>query len=175
MPSRAIWKRKENYSRLAEKVTSQIEFEIGQIDQLFESYTDLLEGVQKNIPDLVEVTAVASVLHSFYNGLENIFLAIAKGIDTNVPAGSQWHRDLLTQMTESTARRRPVLKAEMAHRLADYLGFRHFYRHSYSFFLEWDEVEKLVTPLVEVWAQAKDELQLFLDSLSSDKTKTNGS
>jgi len=51
------------------------------------------------------------------------------------------------------------------------LGFRHFYRHSYSFFLEWDEVEKLVTPLAEVWVQAKDELQLFLASLSSDKTK----
>ena len=74
MPLRAIWKRKENYSRLAEKVISQVEFEIGQIDQLFESYAGLLEQVQKNIPDLVEVTAVASVLHSFYNGLENIFL-----------------------------------------------------------------------------------------------------
>jgi hypothetical protein len=154
---------------LAEKVISQVEFEIGQIDQLFKSYADLLERVQKNMPDLVEVTAVASVLHSFYNGLENIFLSIAKGIDADVPAGSQWHRDLLTRMAESTARRRSVLTTEMAHRLADYLGFRHFYRHSYSFFLEWDEVEKLVTPLAEVWVQVKDELQLFLNSLSSDK------
>jgi len=173
MPSRAIWKRKRSYYRLAEQVISQVKFEIGQIDQLFESYADLLERVQKNIPDLVEITAVASVLHSFYNGLENIFLSIAKGIDADVPAGSQWHRDLLTRMTESTARREPVLTVEMAHRLADYLGFRHFYRHSYSFFLDWDEMEKLVTPLAEVWAQVKDQLQLFLDSLSLDKTKTN--
>jgi hypothetical protein len=152
---------------LAEKVISQVKFEIGQIDQLFESYADLLERAQKNMPDLVEVTAMASVLHSFYNGLENIFLSIAKGIDTYVPTGSQWHRDLLTRMTESTSSREPVLTAEMAHRLADYLGFRHFYRHSYSFFLEWGELEKLVTSLAEVWDQAKDELQLFLDSLSN--------
>jgi hypothetical protein len=34
------------------------------------------------------------------------------------------------------------------------LGFRHFYRHGYSFFLEWDELEELVTPLAEVWDQA---------------------
>ena len=54
----------------------------------------------------------------------------------------------------------------MAYRLADYLGFRHFYRHSYSFFLEWDELEKLVTPLAEVWDQTKGELELFLVSLS---------
>jgi len=56
----------------------------------------------------------------------------------------------------------------MAHRLADYLGFRHFYRHSYSFYLEWEEVEKLVMSLEEVWEQAKGELQAFLDSLGSD-------
>jgi hypothetical protein len=151
---------------LAEKVISQVKFEIGQVDQLFESYADLLERAHDNMPDLVEVTALASVLHSFYNGLENIFLSIAKGIDTHVPTGPQWHRDLLTRMTESTSSRRPVLTAEMAHRLTDYLGFRHFYRHSYSFFLEWDELEKLVMSLAEVWDQAKDELELFLDSLS---------
>lgn len=168
MPSRAIWKRKESYSRLAEKVISQIKFEIGQVDQLFESYADLLKRARRETPDLVEATAVASVLHSFYNGLENIFLSIAKGIDADVPSGAQWHRDVLTQMTESATSRGPVLTVEMAHRLADYLGFRHFYRHSYSFYLEWEEVEKLVTPLAEVWEQAKGELQAFLDSLGSD-------
>ncbi len=166
MPSRAIWKRKESCSRLAEKVISQVNLEAKQMDQLLESYADLLTRVQKNTPDLVEVTAVASVLHSFYNGLENIFLAIAKGIDADVPTGSQWHRDLLIRMTESTASRGPVLTTGLAHRLMDYLGFRHFYRHSYSFFLEWEELERLVTPLAEVWAQVKSELQLFLDSLN---------
>ena len=111
---------------------------------------------------------MASVLHSFYNGLENIFLSVAKGIDQDVPAGSQWHRDLLIQMTEPTPDRGPALSTMTAQRLTDYLTFRHFYRHSYSFFLEWRKVEKLVIPLAEVWKQAKDELQLFLESLSSD-------
>jgi len=71
---------------LVDRIISQVKFEIGQIDQLFESYADLLEQAQKKAPDLVEVTAMASVLHSFYNGLENIFLSIAKGIDQDVPA-----------------------------------------------------------------------------------------
>jgi len=164
--SHATWKRKESCSKLADKVISQVRFEIGQIDQLFESYADLLEQAQKKAPDLIEITAMASVLHSFYNGLENIFLSIAKGIDQDVPAGAQWHRDLLTRMTEATSSRGPVLTVHMAHRLANYLGFRHFYRHSYSFFLEWDELEKLVTPMSEVWEQTKYELQLFLDDLN---------
>lgn len=116
-------------------------------------------------PSLVELTALASVLHSFYNGLENIFLSIAKGIDKNVPTGAQWHRELLTQMTLATEKRASVITSETAQQLSNYLSFRHFYRHSYSFFLEWNELEKLVTPLSEVWQQVKQELQAFLDSL----------
>ena len=162
----ATWQRKESCFKLIDKVISQIKFEIEQIDHLFESYADLLERVQKEAPDLVEITAVASVLHSFYSGLENIFLSIAKRIDRDVPASTQWHRDLLIRMTEATSSRGPVLTVDMAHQLANYLGFRYFYRHSYSFFLDWDELEKLMTPLAKVWAQTKNALQLFLDSLN---------
>jgi hypothetical protein len=119
--------------------------------------------------DLIEVTALASVLHSFYNGLENIFLSIVKGIDNDIPTGAQSHRDLLTRMTQSTSGRAPVLTIETAHQLADYLGFRHFFRHSYSFFLDWYEMEKLVVSLPEVWAQTKAELHLFLEGLASPR------
>lgn len=154
---------------MVEQVISQVKFEIDQIDQLFDSYADLLERAQKSTPNLIEVTALASVLHSFYNGLENIFLSIAKGIDEDVPAGPQWHRDLLTRMTKSTLNRNQALTIETADRLTGYLGFRHFYRHSYSFYLDWEEMEKLVTPLAEVWQQVKSELQSFLSSLGSDQ------
>ena len=68
-------------------------------------------------------------------------------------------------MTQATSRREAVLTAETADRLTDYLSFRHFFRHSYSFFLEWSELEELVIPLVEVWNQTKNELLSFLGSL----------
>jgi hypothetical protein len=58
---------------------------------------------------LVEITATASVLHSFYNGLENIFLTIAKGLDESVPSGAKWHRELLMQMADTNPKRGPVL------------------------------------------------------------------
>jgi len=109
---------------LVEKVISQVQFEIEQIDQLFKSCAALLEITKGNVPNLVEITALASVLHSFYNGLENIFRSIAKGIDNEVPASSQWHRDLLNQMTAPRADRKAVLTSETAERLSEYLGFR---------------------------------------------------
>ncbi|MDM8551034.1 hypothetical protein QUF72_13185 [Desulfobacterales bacterium HSG2] len=84
---------------------TQINFEIGQIDHLFESYAGLLERVEQNPPDLVELTALASVIHSFYTGLEKIFHIIAKRTDGDVPSGSHWHRDILARMSEETANR----------------------------------------------------------------------
>ncbi len=153
---------------MVKDVVSHIKFEIDQIDQLFNAYTELLERSQKSTPNLVEITAIASVLHSFYSGIENIFLSIAKGLDENVPEGSQWHRDLLLRMTQRTPKRIPVISDEMAQKLSEYLGFRHFYRHSYSFFIQWDEVEKLVIPLRNIWTQLKKELSLFIDSLNPD-------
>ena len=107
-------------------------------------------------------------MHSFYNGLENIFLSIAKGIDVDIPTGSNWHRNLLTRMAETIPNRGPVLKVETTQLLADYLGFRHFYRHSYSFFLDWDELGKLIIPLTKVWAQVKTELRQFSEMLRTD-------
>jgi len=165
MPLPNTCKKRECCSALADNVVSQVTFEIGQIDQLLAVYADLVDRVQQRPPDLVEVTAMASVLHSFYNSLENIFLSIAKGLDEQVPTGDQWHRDLLIHMTREMGDRGSVISTALAKKLADYLGFRHFYRHSYSFFLEWDKLPGLVTSLREVWEQVKAELYELLESL----------
>lgn len=153
-------------SESVEKIITHVSFEIDQIDQLLVVYADLWERVQQRTPDLVEVAATAAVLHSFYTGLENIFLSIAKELDHQVPSGLQWHRDLLVQMSQPTANRRNVISAEMILKLTDYMGFRHFFRHAYSFFLDWEKLRKLVIPLREVWADVKKELDEFLGSLT---------
>lgn len=150
---------------MIKKGISQVKFEISQIDELFKSYSDLLRETQKEEPDLIEVTAFASVLHSFYNGVENIFLNIVKRIDCNVPTGDRWHRDLLYQIGKATPERSKVLTHKTIALLVDYMGFRHFYRHSYSFSLEWEELEKLTAPMEDIWKQVKDELEVFLKSL----------
>jgi hypothetical protein len=65
MPLPNTCKKREYCSALADNVVSQVTFKIGQIDQLLAVYADLVERVQQRPPDLVEMTAMASVLHSF--------------------------------------------------------------------------------------------------------------
>lgn len=84
-----------------------------------------------------------------------------KGIDQDIPQRTQWHRDLLARMNEPYAERPSVLCAETISRLTDYLGFRHFYRHSYSFLVDWQELQTLAIPLPGIWQRIKEELALF--------------
>jgi len=153
---------------LTEKVISQVKFEVSQIDELFKSYSSILRIIRKEEPDLIEVTAFASILHSFYNGLENIFLCIVRRIDRNIPTGDRWHRDLLYQMGKAIPERKQVLSSKTIDKLTEYMGFRHYYRYSYSFSLKWEEIEKLIVPAKNIWQQIKNELEIFLNSLEFD-------
>jgi hypothetical protein len=150
---------------LLDRLQAEIRFEIQQIDELLHSYEELLERLESGEPDLVETTATASVLHSFYNGIENIFLRISKEVDGEVPAGDRWHREVLTRMTVAAGSRPAVISADLGQRLAEYLSFRHFYRHSYSFFLDWAELEHLVRDLGETWSRLREELSRFQEAL----------
>ena len=91
MPSRAAWRRKGSCCALADTVLSQVQFEIGEIVNLPESYAELTEN----------------------------------------------------------------------------LGFHHFYRHSYSFYIDWDGLSKLVRPLPETWRRVKAELEEFMRGLQT--------
>ncbi len=156
------WK-KESWCRLPDKALARLQFEIEQVDRLLDSYTDLINASRANPPNLIEVTALGSVLHSFYNGLEAIFSTIAQEIHGEMPQGGQWHRDLFLQMAESTTDNRAVLSQKSLSKLTGYLAFRHFYRHSYSFYLDWDEMKDLVLSIFDVWSLVKSELQSFID------------
>lgn len=152
-----------------DKVKEAIETEFGEIESLFQLYKkELFDLDLEKTPSLLELTSFASVLHSFYNGIENILFTIAKHIDKSVPSDSNWHKELLSRMTKKNKFRRPVLSVVMKDELKKYLTFRHFFRHSYSFHLEWEELEKLVKPIHHTWKKFKEEIYSFL-SLERDK------
>ena len=148
-----------------DKTIKNIAFEISEIDKLFESYSILIGYCQKSIPDLIEMSALAAFLHSFYSGIEKIFSVIAKDIDKSFPKNSQWHSDLLMQMSQNNERRKAVICDESLSILKKYLAFRHFFRHAYTFKLDWENLEDLSLNVVDVWERVKSDLELFVKSI----------
>ena len=145
-------------SDILQDITDSIE----DIAELLESYKTLFISVEQKHPDNIELAALATVLHSFYNGIEGIFLIIAKRIDETLPIDFSWHQALLLRVTEETDNRTPVISAQTADLLAPYLKFRHFFRHSYAFLLDWQRMKPLVYELRSVWAAVKNEMESFI-------------
>jgi hypothetical protein len=134
---------------------------MSEIDKLLVDVDPLLLLCKEKNPDLIETMAAAAVLHSFYNGLENIFFHIAKEYDKSIPSGNKWHKKLLEQMITGK-NRKPVLSDEIYQKLNEYLIFRHFFRHAYSYRLDWDEMQELVLNIGNIWTQVKAEITDFL-------------
>lgn len=83
--------------------------------------------------------AIGYILHSFYNGCENIFRSIARFFENDLSEES-WHTDVLKRMKLEIPGYRPqVITEELFGLLDDFRAFRHKFRHSYSFNLDWEK------------------------------------
>ena len=143
-------------------IKEQIEFKINEIDKLFFEYDLIFKKLESEIPDLFDMTILGSVLHSFYNGLENIFDIIAKNIDGSVPTGNKSHQELLHQMASENSKRDAIIDEQLYLKLREYATFRHFYRHAYSFQLNWEKMKPLVENIRAVWGETKKSLGKFI-------------
>ena len=144
-------------------ITQKINFEIEQIDENISASKPLLDLCKIKEPDFVEKCGAAMILHSFYNGIENILLMITKNKDSNLPNGLKWHKELLGRAFEQTENRSKIFRDELQMPLNEYLRFRHFVRHAYGFQLKWEDMKPLFFDMLDAWGQIKEDLKLFLE------------
>ena len=127
----------------------------------------LVDRLSVRDPDEIELRAMALTLHGFYNGVESIFLRIARHFDGHVPTGLRWHRQLLDQVNAPTENRPPIIDSEEDDVLVEYLGFRHMVRHTYPGSLEWDRFREIAQNLPEAHARLEQALRKFASTISS--------
>lgn len=140
-------------------IKEQIKFNINEIDKLLMEYDLIFKKVKMHVPDIFDMTILGSVLHSFYNGVEKIFEIIAKNVDNKVPIGNKSHQELLRQMLISTDKRGPIIDECIYINLREYATFRHFYRHAYSFQMNWEKMRGLVENIHLIWKDLKQSLE----------------
>lgn len=111
---------------------------------------------------------VALNLHGFYSGLEHVFEKIASLVDESIPTGANWHQELLRQMNIEVPGVRPaVISAELRTGLEEYRGFRHIVRNVYTYQLNPEKLERLITMLRETLSRTERELLAFAKFLES--------
>ncbi len=126
------------------------------------------DGLLKRKPSNYVLRAGGSILHDFYTGIEKIFEDIAKEIDRRMPAGEEWHSELLHQMTlDITGLRPPVISNATDKKLREYLGFRHLFRKRYGFELDWEKMKRLLIRISQILSDLEKEFETFFKIMNS--------
>ncbi len=131
------------------------------IEVELEHIENLLSEIPFDIPlhrlSTLELAGVATLLHNFYNGIENILKQILKDKMIPIPDTASWHRDLLN-LAELNA----VILPETKSQLAEYLAFRHFFSHNYALDLYPQKIEPLVHNIQNILLLVKDDIKDYL-------------
>ena len=152
-----------------DSLREHVTLERGQLRRLFPVCHPLLEKCAVSPPNDLELYALAAMLHSFYNGMENIFKRITLELGDPMPGSTSWHKDLLDGMMRPTGNRKSVLSPELARRLKEYMEFRHVFRHAYTFDLRWDRMKTLVLGCEETLRLVEAELEQFFRAAPGGK------
>lgn len=110
---------------------------------------------------MLELAGVATLLHNFYNGIENILKLILKELKISLPEGSSWHKDLLKLSVE-----KGIITETTLQELGEYLAFRHFFNHSYALDIYADKLEPLVANIYEVYFHFKKDITEILEKIA---------
>ena len=105
----------------------------------------------------LELAGVATLLHNFYNGIENVIKQILLSKGVKVPQGQNWHRDLLDLALE-----RKVINKTLWSSLKQFLAFRHFFMHAYSYHLEFERMQPLAHKAPKIFISFKKSIQKLM-------------
>jgi hypothetical protein len=112
--------------------------------------------------DFAVIDALALNLQGLYTGLEHVFEAVAREVDGALPAGPNYHRELLIQMSGAVAGARPPVVTAGSFACLDRLrAFRHIVRNVYSHSLDPRRVMELSRDALSCYAAVRAELRDF--------------
>lgn len=106
---------------------------------------------------VAELAAIATFVHNCYNGVENILKRVFLSQQTAIKDSPTWHRELL-----KTSFDKGIISEELYEILSNYLSFRHFFVHAYSFNVRWEELRPLVEKLENTIMEFKSAINAIL-------------
>jgi len=136
------------------KLPEKVEAELENIEQVL---AELKQA--KNLRDLstIKLAGIGAFIHNFYNGIENVLKQILISKYGKLPDGASWHSELL-----KTAVKKEIISSKTAKKLKDYLAFRHFFSHAYSFDLDKNLMMPLIKKADSVYKDFLKEISNFL-------------
>jgi hypothetical protein len=148
------------------QLVADLESDREDLDRVLDEGARCLEELSGRPPTSLEVRGAGNIVHDFYNAVEHFCARIAVELDGGLPAGPDYHAQLLRRMTRPVEGARPaVLGVLLRDRLQEYLHFRHVYRHGYGFALSWPRLVPLLAGMSDLAPELRRQLDAFTGTL----------
>lgn len=119
-----------------------------------------------------QLILIGYYLSGIYSTIEEIFLKVAKEFENKIEDPTKWHAEILNRMSIDIENIRPAIISKKTKNFLDELRkFRHTFRFSYAFELEWEKLLFVVSKWKEGSELFYKDIQVFmryLDTFSSD-------
>lgn len=140
---------------------------LGYLNNQKEIIDTLLADIKSADASIEEKTVnLGYLLHNLYCALEDLFQEIAKTFENRIEDPSKFYRELLKRMLIEVPKIRPRVLSKESYQMLDELrGFRHIFRHSYTYSLSSEKVALLKQSLLSAWDKIEKDiahLEMFL-------------
>jgi uncharacterized protein YutE (UPF0331/DUF86 family) len=142
---------------------------LGYMESQEEEIDKILSEIREINPETKEKTVyLAYNLHNLYNAFEDLFREIAKIFENEIENLDYYHKELLKRMTIEISGIRPKILSKESYAILDELrGFRHIFRHAYTYEIIPEKIEFLKDKLLRNWDLIKRDLYNFKSWLKS--------
>jgi hypothetical protein len=140
---------------------------LGFFDEQMEIIRKLWQEVTVTSPLTREKTShLGYLLHNLYCAYEDLFQEVARTFENRLEDPARYHRELLKRMRLEVPGIRPrLLSTESFNILNELRGFRHIFRHAYSYELAAEKVAALKEKVAAGWESINSDLSFFVDFL----------
>ena len=128
-----------------------------ELDNISQVLTEIERIKGKENKATVELAGIATFIHNFYSGIENILNQILREKNITVPKTESWHKSLLALSIENE-----IITKHLRDTLSEYLAFRHFFVHAYGFMLEERELLALVNNIDNAFIEFNEAIKKYL-------------
>lgn len=150
------------------ELAEQIDIEFEAVQLTIDEIASLRKDVSGREPTVRELAAAGLFLANFYNGIENVLKRVCRFHEIDIPAGSDWHVELVKAFCDPPRGSLPILlDHRLANDLAPFRQFRHLVHHGYGFRLRWPDMLPGVEGASDVFARFKATVESHLHEVQS--------
>ena len=150
---------------LARRLAAEVESELSGLGALEAELAGTPPG-----DDTYALPARGSILHDFYNGIERVFVRIARELNGGVPRAEQWRRELIRNLALAIPAVRPaVIDVDLAGTLEEYLRLRHVFRNVHGAVLSAGRMRSLEARTPATLEAFRNQVRSFLAWMLGDE------